>query len=83
MTNVQTPLETFSDMSLRYACFIDEAFSGKKNFWSWDHSRHVTNYQVMDSRNFGVLAVFPDKVNSETQSGFDSALSGHLALEFV
>jgi hypothetical protein len=38
---------------------------------------------MMDSRNFDVLTVFPDEVNCETQSGFDSALSGHLPLEFV
>lgn len=41
------------------------------------------NYQMMDSWNFGVLAVFPDEVKSKTQNGSDSALSGHLALEFV
>ena len=64
MTNVQTLLEAFLEMSLRSACFIDEAFSGKKN--SWDHSSHVMNYQIMYSRNFGVLAVFPDEVNSKS-----------------
>jgi len=38
---------------------------------------------MMDSRNFGVSAVFPDEVNSKTQSSSDSAPSGHLALECV
>ena len=33
MSNVQTLLEVFLDMSLRSACFTDEAFSGKKNSW--------------------------------------------------
>ena len=64
MTNVQTLLKAFLDMSLRSACFIDENFSCKKN--SWDHSFHVTNYHMMYSRNFGVLVVFPDEVNSKS-----------------
>jgi len=34
MTYVQILLEAFSGMSLRSACFMDEAFSDKKNFWS-------------------------------------------------
>jgi len=34
MTNVQILLEAFLGMSLRSACFMDEAFSDKKNFWS-------------------------------------------------
>jgi len=33
-------------MSPRSACFIDEAFFGKKqNFWSWGYSPQVPDYQ--------------------------------------
>jgi hypothetical protein len=49
MVDVQTLLEAFVNMSLRYACSIDEAFSCKKqNFWSWDYSFQVPDYQMMD-----------------------------------
>jgi hypothetical protein len=33
-------------MSLGTACFIDEAFYGKKqNLWSWDYFPQVLDYQ--------------------------------------
>jgi len=37
---------SFLNMSPRYACFIDEIFSGnKQNFWYWDYSPTVPDYQ--------------------------------------
>jgi hypothetical protein len=33
-------------MCVAAACFVDEAFSGKKkNFWSMDHSLQIPDYQ--------------------------------------
>jgi hypothetical protein len=43
---VQTLLETFLNTSLKSACFINEAFPGKKkNFLSWDYSPQVPDYE--------------------------------------
>jgi hypothetical protein len=44
--DIQTPLEAFLNMCVRSACFIDEAFSGKKqNFRSWDYLLEGVDYQ--------------------------------------
>jgi hypothetical protein len=42
-------LEVFLNMSMRFACFIDDFISGnKQNFRSWDYSPNVPDFQ--DSR---------------------------------
>ena len=39
-------LRPFWNMYMTAACFVDEAFSGKKkNFWSRDYSPQVPDYQ--------------------------------------
>jgi hypothetical protein len=39
-------LEVFLNISVRFACFIDTYFSGKKqNFRSWDYFPHVPDHQ--------------------------------------
>jgi hypothetical protein len=44
--DVQTCLDTFLNMSLRFACFTDEVFSDKKqNFQSWNYYPQVLDYQ--------------------------------------
>jgi hypothetical protein len=46
MVNVETLLEAFANMSLKFACFNDEVFSGKnQNFQSCDYSPQIVDYQ--------------------------------------
>jgi hypothetical protein len=43
--DVQTLLEAFVNVSLRFACFNDEAFFDEtQNFQSWDYSPQVPDY---------------------------------------
>lgn len=49
MVDVQALLETLLNMSLRFSCCSNEAFSGKKrNLWSGTTYLQVPDYQMQD-----------------------------------
>jgi len=51
MIDVETLFETILNMSLRFASFINEPLSGKKqDFCFWDYS-----YQVLDNEDFQII----------------------------
>jgi hypothetical protein len=45
MVDVHTLLEAFLNMSLRYACYIDEGLSSEWQTWSWNYSPQGLDYQ--------------------------------------
>jgi hypothetical protein len=47
MFDEQTLLDTFLNMSLSSACFIEALFCKTQNFWSWDYSPQVPDYQII------------------------------------